>query len=183
MSDPKNGLDAIHTLLVSTAEKIGDMHGRLHHVEADVAAVRVASISQGQVLAQLQQTCASRGVHCERRFKRISQDVGIVREDTGVIELEQARRKTIWWTVAKIAAALLALAGLVTGALGALRSCAGVAEVKAKIEKRQTVRVKLLDQPWCLSELAELRGVLEQRLPHGEWMKLATSDVPWPKWR
>lgn len=184
-------LREIHASAMTTAASVGELHGRLSALEAsarsiatEVTGVRQAQVQQGLSIAAL--PCAEHTARMQRQSEEIARLGGTVeevREDTGVLHVDSVRRKTIWWTVAKIAGALLALAGLVTGALGALRSCAGVAEVRAKIEKRQTVRVRLLDQPWCLSELAELRGVLERRLPHGEWMRLATEDVPWPKWR
>lgn len=184
-NDNGASIDAIHALLVSTSEKVGDMHGRLHHVEADVQAVRVASIAQGQVLAQLQQTCSQRGVHCELRFKRISQDVGMVREDTGVIELEQVRRRTIWWTIAKIVGALVALAGLATGAIGTLRSCAGVDVLRREVARQRQVQLIVEDhaRDEALTWIMQGQRELLRRVPRLDWLVLSDDGAPKPRWR
>jgi hypothetical protein len=189
---PRNGvsLDSIHALLVQQGTHLGSIDGRLGSIEAEVSVTRVEVGAQGRAMALLQQTCAARGAGCSARMKHLSDevrrlggDVAEAREETGEIYLSDVRRRTVWWTIAKIGGALLALAGLVTGAWGALRSCAGVQLLRGEVARQRQVQVRLVDEPWCVTGLADLHGLLERRLPHGEWMRLDTTDVPWPRWR
>ena len=76
-------LTAIYDRVVETADKVGQLNGRLHSIETEVLGTREAVVKQGLAVAQLQVTCAGRAEHCERRFKRLSEAVGTVREDTG----------------------------------------------------------------------------------------------------
>lgn len=188
---PRNGvsLDSIHALLVQQGTHLGSIDGRLQSIEAEVSVTRIEVGAQGRATALLQQTCAARGAGCSARMKHLSEeirrlggDVADAREETGEIYLSDVRRKTIWWTVAKIGAALVALAGLTLGAVGAVSSCNGVAKLRADAGRAKHVRVMIEDTPWCVTALEDMRATLERRLPHGEWMRLATTDVPWPRW-
>lgn len=177
-------------LLVSIAEGLGQVRGRIDGVAADVSLIREGYQQQGLVLGQLQKTCAARGAGCAARLARQSEEIARlggsveeVEEVSEVLHVADIRRKAIWWTVVKVAGALVAMIGIATGAIGAIQSCHTAKEVKRDLKKATTVRVKLVDQPWCATGLAELHGLLERRLPHGEWMRLATDDVPWPRWR
>ncbi len=90
----RDTLLAIHELQVRTAEDVGEMRGELRSVVADVAMVRDGFQRQGQALGHLQATCAATRSQYERRLKRISSEVGLVREDTGVIHRDDLERKT-----------------------------------------------------------------------------------------
>lgn len=126
MAPPKPngiGLIDIYELQVKTAATVGDIQGRLHYVEADVSGIRASVIDHGRQIALLQQTCAGRMERCREardgirdRVKKISHEVGMVKEDTGVIHLERAQdnaaQDATWKLLAKIGAAIVAVGGL-----------------------------------------------------------------------
>lgn len=126
MAPPKpNGISLldIYELQVSTAGDIGDIKARLHYLEADTASIRTAVVDHGRNISLMQQTCAGRLERCSEsrgtireRVKRISHEVGMVKEDTGVIHLERAQdnaaQDATWKLLAKIGAAIVAVGGL-----------------------------------------------------------------------
>lgn len=119
-SSPNGRLTAIYELQVETAEKMGNMHGRLCSIEADVSVVREGFVRQGLVLGELQATCATTREQHERRMKRQSDEInslgGDVKEVTDVTQIgkicreeqERARSKRrdlIRWIIASLIAA------------------------------------------------------------------------------
>ena len=181
-------LASIHTLQVRTAEQIGEIQGRVHSIEADVSAVRVSSVQQGLAIAAL--PCAANMARLARLSEEVHKLGGSltdVREDTDVLHLEDMRRKTIWWTVAKVAGAVLALAGLVVGAWGSIRGCAGVQDLRAAdAAAGQQVQLVVQDHARddALTWIMERQREMLHRLPRLDWLAVQTgSDVPQPKWR
>jgi hypothetical protein len=181
-------LAAIHTLQVRAAEQVGEIQGRVHNIEADVAVVRESSVQQGLAIAAL--PCAqnrARMAKLSEEVHRLGGSLTDVREDTDVLHLEDMRRRTVWWTIAKAAGAVLALAGLVVGAWGSIRGCAGVQDLRAAdAAAGQQVQLVVQDHARddALTWIMERQRELLQRLPRLDWLVAQTGgDVPRPKWR
>ena len=181
-------LASIHTLQVRTAEQIGEMQGRVHSIDTEMSAVRQGFVQQGLAIAAL--PCAqhlSRLTRLSEEVHKLGGSITDVREDTDVLHLEDMRRKTVWWTIAKAAGAVLALAGLVVGAWGSIRGCAGVQDLRAAdAAAGQQVQLVVQDHERddALTWIMERQRELLQRLPRLDWLVAQTGgDVPRPKWR
>jgi len=137
-------------------------------------------------VTQLLRTCSERSGRCGARFEAIESAADEVEEVSQVLAGSDIRRRTIWWTLAKVAGAIVALVGLAAGAIGVLKSCSAIDALRTDVARSRHVRLVVQDhaRDEALTWIMERQREVLQRLPRLDWLVLDTGDgVPRPKWR